>query len=50
MKLLWFIVLAFGIWITFVFCSAFRVTLHVGIGDRTMDKKIVNCNTYHVDN
>ena len=39
MKLLRFIVLAFGSWITFVSHSALRVTLHIGIGDRTMDKK-----------
>ena len=30
-------VLAFGSWITFVSCNALRVTLHIGIGDRTMD-------------
>ena len=34
-------VLAFGSWITFVSCNAFGVTLHMGIGDRTMDKKTV---------
>ena len=39
MKLLWFIVLAFGSWITFVSCNALRVTLHIGIGDRKIDKK-----------
>ena len=31
-------VLAFGSWITFVSCNALGVTLHIGIGDRTMDK------------
>ena len=30
-------VLAFGSWITFVSCNALGVTLHIGIGDRTMD-------------
>ena len=30
-------VLAFGSWITFVSCNALGVTLHIGIGDRTID-------------
>ena len=30
-------VLAFGSWITFVYCNALGVTLHIGIGDSTMD-------------
>ena len=30
-------VLAFGSWITFVSCNALGVTLHIGIGDKTMD-------------
>ena len=30
-------VLAFGSWITFVSCNALGETLHIGIGDRTMD-------------
>ena len=30
-------VLPFGSWITFVSCNALGVTLHIGIGDRTMD-------------
>ena len=34
-------VLAFGSWITFVSCNAFGVTLHIRIGNRTMDKKTV---------
>ena len=34
-------VFAFGSWITFVSCNALGVTLHIGIGDRTMDKKTV---------
>ena len=34
-------VLAFGSWITFVSCNALGVTLYIGIGDRTMDKKTV---------
>ena len=34
-------VLAFGSWITFVSCNALGVTLHIGIGDRTMNKKTV---------
>ena len=45
MKLLWFIVLAFGSWITFVSCNALGVTLHIGIGDRTIDKKTVGFNS-----
>ena len=32
-------VLAFGSWITFVSCNALGVTLHIGIGDRTMDNE-----------
>ena len=34
-------VLAFGSWITFVSCNVLRVTLHIGLGDRTMNKKTV---------
>ena len=34
-------VLAFGSWIAFVSCNALGVTLHIGLGDRTMDKKTV---------
>ena len=34
-------VLLFGSWITFVSCNALGVTLHIGLGDRTMDKKTV---------
>ena len=49
-KLLWFIVLAFGSWIALVSCSALGVTLHMGIGDRTMDKKIISSNSCHDDN
>ena len=49
MKLLWFIVLAFGSWITFVSCNALRVTLYIGIGDSTMDKKTVGANTCYDD-
>ena len=45
MKLLWFIVFAFGNWNFFVSCNALRVTLHIGIGDGTMDKKTVGSNT-----
>ena len=33
--------LAFGSWITFVSYNALGVTLHIGIGDMTMDKKTV---------
>ena len=33
--------LAFGSWITFVSCNSLGVTLHIGLGDRTMDKKTV---------
>ena len=33
--------LAFSSWITFVSYNALRVTLYIGIGDRTMDKKTV---------
>ena len=50
MKLLWFIVLAFGSWITFVSCNALKVTLHIGVVDRTMDKKTVSSNSFHDDN
>ena len=32
-------VLTFGSWITFVSCNALGVTLHIGIGDRTMDNE-----------
>ena len=32
-------VLAFGSWITFVSRNALGVTLYIGIGDRTIDKK-----------
>ena len=42
-------VLAFGSWITFVFCNALGVTPHIGIRDRTMYKKIVNYTYCHVD-
>ena len=35
-------VLVFGSWITFVSCNALRVTLHIRIGDRTIDKKTVD--------
>ena len=49
MKLLWFIVLAFGSWITLVSCNALGLTLHIGIGDRTMDRKAVGSNTCHDD-
>ena len=34
-------VLAFGSWITFVSCNALGVTLHIGLGDRIVDKKTV---------
>ena len=34
-------VLAFGSWITFVSCNALGVTLHIGIGNRTVDKKTI---------
>ena len=34
-------VLPFGSWITFVSCNALGVTLHIGLGDRTMYKKTV---------
>ena len=44
-----FIVLAFSSWITFASCNALRVTLHIGIGDRTMDKETVGSNTCHDD-
>ena len=37
-------VLAFGSWITL------GVTLHIGIGDRTIDKKTVNYASCHDDN
>ena len=50
MKLLWFIVSAFGSWIIFVSSNALRVTLHIGIGDRTMDNKTVSANSCHDDN
>ena len=50
MKLLWFIVLAFSSWTTFVSCNALEVTLHIGIWDRTMDRKTVNSNSCHDDN
>ena len=49
MKLLWFIVLALGSWITLDSCNALGVVLHIGIGDRTMDRKTVGSNTYHDD-
>ena len=42
-------VLAFGSWITFVSCNALGVTLYIGLGDRTMDKKTVNYTYYHDD-
>ena len=34
-------VLAFGSWITFVSCNALGVTLHIGLGDKAMNKKTV---------
>ena len=46
-KLLWFILLAFGSWITFVSCNALGVTLYIGIGNRTMDKKTVSYTYFH---
>ena len=42
-------VLAFGSWITFVSCNALGMALHIGLGDRTMDKKTVNYTYYHDD-
>ena len=42
--------LAFGSWITFVSYNALRVTLYIGIGDRTMDKKTVSSNSCYNDN
>ena len=42
-------VLAFGNWITFVSYNALGVTLHIGIGDRTMNKKTVNYTYCHDD-
>ena len=50
MNLLWFIVLAFGSWITFVSCNALGVTLHIGIGDKTMDRETISSNSCHDDN
>ena len=47
MKLLWFIVLAFGSWITLVSCYALGVAIHIGIGNRTMARKIVGSNSCH---
>ena len=47
---LWFIALAFSSWITFVSYNALGVTLHIGIRDRTMDRKTVGSNTFHDDN
>ena len=41
--------LAFGSWITFVSCYALRVTLHIGIRDRTMYKKTVSYTYCHND-
>ena len=46
-KLLWFIVLAFGNWIILVSCNALGLALHIGIGDRTIDKKTVSSNSVH---
>ena len=43
-------VLVFGSWITFVSCNALGATLHIGIGDRTIDKKTVNYTYCHDDN
>ena len=43
-------VLAFGSWITFVSRNALGVTLHIGIGDMTIDKKTVNYTYCHDDN
>ena len=48
-KLLLFIVLAFGSWITFVSCNALGLTLHIEIRDRTMDKKILSYTYFHDD-
>ena len=48
-KLLCFVVLAFGSWITFVSCNALGVTLYIGIGDRTMDKKTISYTYFHDD-
>ena len=42
MKLLWFIVLALGSWITLDSCNALGVVLHIGIRDRTIEKQLVN--------
>ena len=50
MKFLSFIVLAFGSWNTFVSCNALRLTLYIGIGGRTMDRKTVGFNIFHDDN
>ena len=41
--------LAFGSWITFVSCNALAVTLHIGIGNRTMNKKTVSYMYCHDD-
>ena len=50
MELLWFIVLAFGSWITFISCNSLEVTLYIGIGDRTMDRKTISSNSCYDDN
>ena len=50
MKLLWFIVLPLGSWITPDSYNALRVVLHIRIGDRTMDRKTVSSNICHDDN
>ena len=50
MKFLWFIVLALGSWLTLDSCNALGVVLHIGIGDRTMDRKTVSANSCHDDN
>ena len=49
MKLLWFIVLALGSWITLDSCNALGVVLYIGIGDRTMDQKTVSYTYCHDD-
>ena len=42
-------VLAFSSWITFVSCNALGVTLYIGIGDRTKDRKTIGASTCHDD-
>ena len=41
--------LAFGSWITFVSYNALGVTLYIGIGDRTIDRKTVVSNICYDD-